>query len=59
LGRSARPAQHREGLEAFACVIVNRFAFSCLHYHRTQVAFFRGTNPAAICRKDQQFSCWN
>lgn len=44
-----------EGMEAIACVVLNRLAVS----KRYAKGYWWGNNIEDICRKPFQFSCWN
>lgn len=42
------------GMEAVACVILNRVAFA-----QMRGGYWWGTNIISVCQKPYQFSCWN
>lgn len=47
-------AEAIEGMEAIACVVMNRLAVS-----NRKGKYWWGNNVVDICRKPYQFSCWN
>lgn len=47
--------ERREGMEAVACVVINRVKVALAHGGK----YWWGNDVSSVCLKKMQFSCWN